>query len=422
GGGRRAPARAAARPPARALPLGAAARARGDPHPRELEVPPRRAELPDADDGPRARPPSPPAGAHRPRRGRGALPHAGGDRVGHRGHGERRDAPRHDRRAACGAGRVARGPRPAHRRRRGRAGRAAGAPAAGARGRARRAVRRHARERRGRARARPRRRRPRGGDRLPRGRDPRRALRRHGVDPVLLPRGRRRGGDGQRARARRDRRARVRRAVRRRRRGRDAAARGGRARRGRRRPRNDTHPRGRPRGRIGGVMEPGRDYGIVDIDAHIIEPPNLWREYVEPRFRDQAIRVERTADGMNRFVVRGRPSRVFPALTPLYPGQHDVMRKMTRQERCALTNQLLHQDYAEASAEGAIDPSDRVAILDRQGIEAALLFPTLGLSWEEDVLDDPEYTLASMRAYNTWITEFCATAPDRLWAVAHLSL
>ena len=41
------------------------------------------------------------------------------------------------------------------------------------------------------------------------------------------------------------------------------------------------------------------DYPIVDADAHVNEPPNLWLDRVPAKWRDRAPRVEHTA-GMNR--------------------------------------------------------------------------------------------------------------------------
>ena len=31
---------------------------------------------------------------------------------------------------------------------------------------------------------------------------------------------------------------------------------------------------------------------IVDCDSHVMEPADLWQTYLEPRYRDRAIRIE----------------------------------------------------------------------------------------------------------------------------------
>jgi hypothetical protein len=30
--------------------------------------------------------------------------------------------------------------------------------------------------------------------------------------------------------------------------------------------------------------------GAVDADGHILEPPDLWETYIDPQFRDRALR------------------------------------------------------------------------------------------------------------------------------------
>ena len=31
--------------------------------------------------------------------------------------------------------------------------------------------------------------------------------------------------------------------------------------------------------------------GAIDADGHILEPPDLWERYIDPPFRDRAIRL-----------------------------------------------------------------------------------------------------------------------------------
>ena len=67
-----------------------------------------------------------------------------------------------------------------------------------------------------------------------------------------------------------------------------------------------------------------------------------------------------------------------------------------------------------------MDPKERLELLDAEGIDAVVLYTTVGLLWEAE-LDDPELSQAYTRAYNRWICEFCADSP-RLVPTAHLSL
>jgi predicted TIM-barrel fold metal-dependent hydrolase len=86
-----------------------------------------------------------------------------------------------------------------------------------------------------------------------------------------------------------------------------------------------------------------------------------------------------------------------------------------------LATACLSGRYAENAPAPATDPAARVALLDRDGIATALLYPSLGLQWEAEVTD-AAYALAHTRAYNRWIEDFCAGSGRRLIPIAHLTL
>jgi predicted TIM-barrel fold metal-dependent hydrolase len=153
---------------------------------------------------------------------------------------------------------------------------------------------------------------------------------------------------------------------------------------------------------------------IVDGDGHVLEPPDVWGRYIDPGYRERAIRVRRGADGRDVLEIDGRPARLT---TSEMLGGFGGMGKSLE----ALAVAALSGRYAENAPAAATDPSARLALLDRDGISHALLYPSLGLQWEAEV-DDPAYALAHCRAYNRWIEEFCAGSHGRLVPIAHLSL
>ena len=77
--------------------------------------------------------------------------------------------------------------------------------------------------------------------------------------------------------------------------------------------------------------------------------------------------------------------------------------------------------YANEAAFGSMDANERLQLLDAENLDAALLYPTLGILWEAE-LEDVELTQAYCRAYNRWIADFCRDSGGRLVPVAHLSL
>ena len=42
---------------------------------------------------------------------------------------------------------------------------------------------------------------------------------------------------------------------------------------------------------------------FVDIDGHITEPANLWQDYIDPEYRDHAIKISKDENGLE---IRGR--------------------------------------------------------------------------------------------------------------------
>ena len=153
---------------------------------------------------------------------------------------------------------------------------------------------------------------------------------------------------------------------------------------------------------------------VIDADGHVLEPPDLWERYVEPRWRAEAIRVRRGGDGRDVLLIEGRPARLT---TPEMLGGFGGMGKPLDE----LARACLSGRYAENAPRAATDPAARLALLDADRIARAVLYPSLGLQWEAEVTD-VAYAAAHCRAYNRWIEEFCAGSGGRLVPVAHLCL
>ena len=153
---------------------------------------------------------------------------------------------------------------------------------------------------------------------------------------------------------------------------------------------------------------------LVDADSHVLEPPDLWSRYVEPRFRDRAVRVVRADAGHDVLLVDGKPAKLT---TPEMLGDFGGMgRTLDEQATAALSGR-----YAENAPAAATDPRARIAQLDREGVAATVLYPSLGLQWPAETAD-AAYVHANLVAYDRWLEDFCADSNGRLIAVAHLSL
>ncbi len=156
--------------------------------------------------------------------------------------------------------------------------------------------------------------------------------------------------------------------------------------------------------------------GGVDGDGHVLEPPDLWERYLEPKYRERALRVRKGDDGLEFVEIDGRPSKLVRRGMPAGVGMMDRLAGIVyeRERKTGL-------DYVDLAPLGAMDPVERIERLDRENLDRAFLYPTLGVLWIAEC-EDEDLTQAYLRAYNRWIVDFCADSGGRLIPVAQLSL
>jgi predicted TIM-barrel fold metal-dependent hydrolase len=142
-------------------------------------------------------------------------------------------------------------------------------------------------------------------------------------------------------------------------------------------------------------------YELIDCDAHVNEPPDLWTSRVSSKFRDRAPRIERFDEG-DAWVLEGVDAPINFGLTAT-AGMDPL--KMTAWCRW------------EDVRPGGYDPAARLAEMDRDLVDAELLYPTPRLSHSVIANTDTEFHLELVRAYNDWLSEFASHAPDRLGGI-----
>ncbi len=181
---------------------------------------------------------------------------------------------------------------------------------------------------------------------------------------------------------------------------------------------------------------------LIDADGHILEPPDLWDRYLEPNYRDRALRIRVGDDGFEFLEIDGKRAQLTSATLLHSLGGMKMLREMgskvedfnaSRRDALGKTREQTHgifdslgtgrpQDtYLAGCAPGAMDMRERIDILDREAMAKAVIYPTLGLLWEAELFD-PELSSAYCRAYNRWITDFCGDSRGRLVPIAHISL
>ena len=151
--------------------------------------------------------------------------------------------------------------------------------------------------------------------------------------------------------------------------------------------------------------------GTIDADGHVLEPEQLWQEYLPAKYRDRALRIEVDDAGFEYLMIDNEPSRRSRRGSLGLLGAMGEDDQRPRPER----------RYSSSMPFGACNAAERVQLLDQENLEASLLYPTLGLLWECE-LADPALSLAYCVAYNRWIADFCRGHSNRLVPIAHLTL
>ena len=151
------------------------------------------------------------------------------------------------------------------------------------------------------------------------------------------------------------------------------------------------------------------DYKVIDADGHILEPRNLWEEYGEAKYRDRLPRIE-LRNGKEVF----RVDQDHVVDTGFGLGFIGAMG--SRETGGTFTNPGAY----ETGREGGWNPHARIVDMDREGIDAAFLYPTLGLFMSP--VQDPDLAAAGARAYNRWLADYCGEYPERLFGIAMIPL
>lgn len=150
----------------------------------------------------------------------------------------------------------------------------------------------------------------------------------------------------------------------------------------------------------------------VDADGHILEPPDLWLKYIDPTYRDRAIRIDRDEKGWEVLMLDNKPAEVVRGTLGALGGVGMNAEELLTPGK---------RTYMEGCPLGSYDPKARLKVMDDEGIDIAMLYPTIGIFWEGWV-QDPKLATAYSRAYNRWLVDFCSYDKKRLLPIAHISL
>jgi len=152
-------------------------------------------------------------------------------------------------------------------------------------------------------------------------------------------------------------------------------------------------------------------YKLISADSHIVEPPDMYRDRINPKFRDRAPKMER------RQTPTGRPYDAW-MIDGMQVGTLGAV--MQAGQRFEDASQIDFLGLWEDVRKGAYDAHAMLAENEEDGVWGSVLQPSQGLFWYR--LGDGALLSEICRVYNDWIADFCKPCPERLKGIAMLNV
>ena len=154
---------------------------------------------------------------------------------------------------------------------------------------------------------------------------------------------------------------------------------------------------------------------VVDADGHTYEPDDLWVERMD---------AARWGDWIPRKVVEDDIYEIYYVGGRVRGGGRELQDQMAA--AVGMTPRAFFDLTQSLRVPGGSDPHARIIDMDADGIDAAVLYPSQAMFFGPcdpiEALHDPEFVTACIRAYNDWVSEYCAAYPTRLFGIAAVPL
>jgi len=152
-----------------------------------------------------------------------------------------------------------------------------------------------------------------------------------------------------------------------------------------------------------------QDEYLFDADSHVLEPPDMWDNYLDPKFRHRGIRITPNEQGVDQLWCDGEiimPNRLAAI------GGVDM-------DTSKLFDPHGKLSYMDGAPPASMSGPERIKLFDEWGLSAGLVLPTVGILWDKD---DAPLANAYCRAYNDWVYDFQAADRNRIIIATHLNL
>lgn len=154
---------------------------------------------------------------------------------------------------------------------------------------------------------------------------------------------------------------------------------------------------------------------VIDADGHVMEPEDLWTERMDHARWGDWIPRKVVEDEVYEIVYTGGVER---------GGGRELQDAMAR--AVGMTAREFFDLLQSLRVPGGHDPHARIADMDAEGIDAAVIYPSQAMFYGPcdpiEALHDIDFVHDCIRAYNDWIADYCFAYPKRLFAMAAVPL
>src|SRR5690348_972314 len=106
----------------------------------------------------------------------------------------------------------------------------------------------------------------------------------------------------------------------------------------------------------------------IDCDSHVLEPADMWQNYIDPQYRDRALRVD---------IIEGTEV-LFADNQPFLAGRMAGLGG-SHIDRSILMGSDTPLLYEDGRLPASYDPQARLELFRDWGLHGGLVFPTIGI-------------------------------------------
>jgi predicted TIM-barrel fold metal-dependent hydrolase len=149
----------------------------------------------------------------------------------------------------------------------------------------------------------------------------------------------------------------------------------------------------------------GRSYKLISADSHVVEAPDIWDKWLDPKYRDRAPKLVKDEEGGDAWqYFKDQPAAPLGLVSCVAIPREGMKWTGFR--------------YGKEVHPSVHDGQARLEVLDTDGVDAEFLYPPQRAITSFAQYGDKELNLAGIEAYNQWLFEgFCAADPARLFGV-----